>query len=290
MWFKASCSIRYVRINEPEDDATRRFLKEMAHYDDIGAGYDTTRRADPYLAGRLIDHLAPLANQRYLDLGCGTGNYAVEVARRDVRVIAVDQSRAMIAAAKRKSAAASTIAWAIADAEFLPLANCCVKGAVCFLAHHHFHDVDQAFPDVFRVLDCGGRFVLFNTTADQLRGFWLGAYFPRMMEQAIELCERLDTRTRLENAGFVISKTEIYDVSSDLKDWFLYCGKHAPARYLDPSVRANISAFASPEQSSEVARGCARLAQDIATGRFKEVAVRYRNDRGDYTFWVALKP
>ena len=263
----------------------------MARFDEIGPLYDTTRRADPFLAGRLIEHLEVLPEQRYLDLGCGTGNYSLEVARRCARIIALDQSPIMISRAKTKSSATADIAWIIADAESLPLENGCVKGVMCFLAHHHFQDLDNAFAEVFRVLQSGGRFVLFNTAPDQLRGFWLAHYFPRVMEQAVEAYALLHTEERLESAGFTITRTDTYDVSPDLQDWFLYCGKHHPARYLEPRVRDGISAFGSSARDArEISRGCAKLADDIATDRFSRVASSYRNDRGDYTFWIANRP
>jgi ubiquinone/menaquinone biosynthesis C-methylase UbiE len=261
----------------------------MAYYDDIGPCYDVTRRVDPYLAGRLIAHLDLQPGQRYLDLGCGTGNYTLEMARRSVAVLALDESPTMLAQAAAKSAF-SNITWILAQAELLPLANACVRGISCFLAHHHFKDLDQAFAEVLRVLESGGRFVLFNTAPDQLRGFWLAQYFPRVMEQAIRQCERLQTERRLGDAGFTIIKNDFYTVSPDLRDWFLYCGKHHPERYLEPRVRAGISAFEAMRDSPEISTGCARLAEDIATGRFKQVASSYQNDRGDYTFWIAQKP
>ena len=51
-----------------------------ARYDTIGVGYDATRRADPYIAGRLAHHLAIGAESTYLDVACGSGNYTVALA------------------------------------------------------------------------------------------------------------------------------------------------------------------------------------------------------------------
>jgi SAM-dependent methyltransferase len=44
---------------------------------------------------------------RILDAGCGTGNYARELARRGYRVVGVDASRRLLAAARAKRAAAT---------------------------------------------------------------------------------------------------------------------------------------------------------------------------------------
>ena len=259
----------------------------MALYDRIGITYDTTRRADPHLVTRLIHNLAPCADRAYLDLGCGTGNYTVEVGKHAGRIVAIDQSQTMIAAAQRKPGA--NITWTIANAESLPIATGSLDGAICFVAHHHFSSPDRAFAEVHRVLAPGGRFVVFNATGDQMRGCWLVEYFPEMMNAAIEFNDRLATEERLERAGFAITSREPYSVHPEIRDGFLYFGKYEPARYLNPRVRAGISMFAARGESPDIMRGCARLAEDIESGRFTEVAQSYANDRGDYTFWVARR-
>ena len=89
----------------------------MALYDRIGAGYDDTRQADPYLRSRLIHHLRPSPTGRYLDVGSGTGNYTLAMHQADVEIYGLEVSPIMLEAAKRKSTA---IAWVNARAEVIP--------------------------------------------------------------------------------------------------------------------------------------------------------------------------
>ena len=84
-------------------------------YDRIGTHYDVTRRADPSLVARLIDHLHPEPCRIYLDIACGTGNYTVAVAQSGIGMHGIDQSSRMIATA-RQEALTSPNATAIASA------------------------------------------------------------------------------------------------------------------------------------------------------------------------------
>jgi ubiquinone/menaquinone biosynthesis C-methylase UbiE len=258
----------------------------MAIYDRIGFGYDATRRADPYLVSRLRLHLSLRAGRSCLDLACGTGNYTVAVAEAGARLIAIDQSSVMLTAAREKS---RCVTWIRANADSLPFAAAAFDGAMSTLAHHHFPDLDAAFAEVFRVLKPVTRFVIFTFTPEQMRGYWINEYFPSICESAIDQAGRLDTPNRLARAGFRNIACELYEVRPDLQDLFMYSGKHQPARYLDPRIRAGISGFAANPYHPEIATGCARLADDIKSGRFGTVAARYRNDVGDYVFFTAHK-
>jgi SAM-dependent methyltransferase len=68
------------------------------------------------LAGRGI-----AAGARLLDAGCGTGRYAVELARRGFRVTGVDTSAELLAIA-RGQAGAETVTFVLGDLRALPLA------------------------------------------------------------------------------------------------------------------------------------------------------------------------
>ena len=62
-------------------------------YDQIADGYDTTRRADPTIVRRLAAYLALAPGRRYLDVGCGTGNYTAALAALGGVWHGVDSSR-----------------------------------------------------------------------------------------------------------------------------------------------------------------------------------------------------
>jgi ubiquinone/menaquinone biosynthesis C-methylase UbiE len=153
----------------------------MAHYDQIGGGYDATRRADPDIAWRLQELLGLPAGWRCLDVGCGTGSYTLALAAAGLQMVGVDVSRHMLEAARAKKGAAR---WVLGDAIALPFREGAFMGAVCTLAVHHFPAMGPAFAEVARVLDAG-RFVLFTDDPQQMRGYWLNEYFPEMMVRSI---------------------------------------------------------------------------------------------------------
>jgi ubiquinone/menaquinone biosynthesis C-methylase UbiE len=255
-----------------------------ALYDSIGTGYDTTRRADPFLVSRLRHHLHPRPEGRYLDLACGTGNYTLALATSGGAWVGVDCSATMIAQAGEKS---SAVNWCIADAASLPIANDSLSGAVCVLAVHHFGNIFASFAEVRRTLKQGSRFVLFTSDPQQMEGCWLNAYFPRAMARSMEVMPEADALAQaMQRVGIEPVGREPYTVHPELEDFFLYSGKHDPARYLDPRFRAGISTFAVFADTEEIDRGCTLLADDIASGRIDEIRECYASVYGDYLFLV----
>jgi len=256
----------------------------MVLYDEIGVDYDSTRSADPFIASRLLHHLAWPGDAFCLDVGCGTANYTIALADKGVRIAGIDASETMLARARRKR---PSLACLRAHAEEMPFASETFASALCTFVHHHLSDPVAAFKEVWRVLRPRARFVLFNCAVEQIRHYWLWEYFPRMMEQAMAPYLRLQTTDALGAAGFRILGQEAYSVTEDLRDWFLQCGKNHPERYFDPRVRAGISAFAAACDREEIERGLSMLRRDMASGRFAAIRTRYDWSGGDYTFTIA---
>jgi SAM-dependent methyltransferase len=257
----------------------------VALYDRIGPTYDATRRADPAIVERLARMLALDADAPVcLDVACGTGNYTSALAARGARIIGIDISERMLSAARAKN---GRVGWCRGNAEALPFRAETFGAAVCTLAIHHMRRPWRAFAETHRVMR-RGRFVIFSADPAQMSRYWLNEYFPRMMEKANrQMPPSRDVAGWLSEAGFTGVSVERWDVSEALQDAFLYFGKYRPEVYLDPAIRAGISTFADLAENSEVKQGCRRLAADISSGRFAEVAHRYANRSGDYIFIAA---
>lgn len=256
-------------------------------YDRIGIGYDATRRADLRIAAILARLLEPRPGARYLDAACGTGNYTRAVKALGLDMTGVDQSETMLAVARAK---ATDIGWHQGDVTALPFADGTFAGAMCTMAVHHFTDRARAFAEITRVIRAPGSLVILTSLPEQLRGYWLNAYFPDALRRSAEQMPKYDAmETLLASCGLRLDVAEPWSVPRDPVDLFLYSGKHNPHLYLDPNVRSGISTFASLAEPAEVEQGVARLEQDIASGAIAHVMARYANETGDYMFLAARK-
>jgi ubiquinone/menaquinone biosynthesis C-methylase UbiE len=258
-----------------------------ATYDEIGLGYNQTRKADAFLTERHQHHLCLDPKGTYLDVGCGTGNYTIALQQKGLPMTGIDPSEEMLKVARAKN---GNIGWIKASAEEIPLAGESTNGIICHLTIHHWHDLTSGFQELHRVLKPNGRIVVFTSTPTQMKGYWLNHYFPRMLKDAIcQMPSKDIVCDALAHAGLQIVNTAQYSVKSDLSDMFLYAGKHQPSIYLNPAVRNGISSFASLANVKEVSRGLTQLERDIASGKISSIIEAYSNDLGDYLYIIAEK-
>jgi SAM-dependent methyltransferase len=120
-------------------------------------------------AAFLDEVLALPDGARLLDIGCGTGRHAVEMARRGYAVTGIDLSAGMLAQAQQAAAQAGvSVEWIKADATRfvcdLPFdaAVCLCEGALCLLASGDDEEThDRAIlRAACAALKPGGRFIL----------------------------------------------------------------------------------------------------------------------------------
>lgn len=256
-------------------------------YDLIGIEYDTTRKADTEITRRLYNHLQVFDNSPVIDIACGTGNYTIALRVLGLNISGVDISKEMITSASRKT---SQIQWIVGDATSLPFKKKEFKGAVCVLSIHHFKDLQKSFNEIYRVLESGSRFVIFTSTPEQMKRYWLNEYFPLMMKKSLEQMPGIEiVNKKLEEAGFLLIGNETFMIQPNLGDLFLYSGKYRPDIYLSEKVRKGISSFVTLADNEEVQKGIANLADDINNDKFLQRIKNYSSNLGDYIFVVAKK-
>lgn len=256
-------------------------------YDSIGKEYNATRKADPYITNRIVHFLKPEATGVYLDLGCGTGNYTIALNSTGVDMIGADPSYRMLETAKSQN---NKIRWIQGKAEKLPIKDGSINGVIATLTIHHWGNLTKGFSEVYRVLKPGGRLVIFTSTPQQMKGYWLNHYFPEMMRSSIKQMPSLkEVEQSLKITNLDFSESEPYNIQADLKDLFLYAGKYNPEFYLDDTNRNGISSFTSLANANEIKEGLKKLSIDIETKRIQEIMEKYQNNGGDYLFICATK-
>lgn len=115
------------------------------------------------------------------DLGCGTGAMTAALATYVARVIAVDNSAAMLNAARRRLAGAPNVDFRRGDLEEVPIGDAELDAAVLTLVLPYLPEPQRALADVARTLKRGGRLLLTDLRPhdregyrQQLRHQWLG--------------------------------------------------------------------------------------------------------------------
>ncbi len=96
------------------------------------------------------------------DLGCGTGHAAVALAPFVRRVVGVDQSAAMLKAARKRAAGLENLDWRQGSLESLPLEDEGVDAALLVLALTYVTTPAAALAEASRILRPGGRLVVLD--------------------------------------------------------------------------------------------------------------------------------
>ncbi|MBA3340840.1 MAG: metalloregulator ArsR/SmtB family transcription factor [Gemmatimonadaceae bacterium] len=94
------------------------------------------------------------------DLGCGTGQLSESVAPFVSRVVAVDDSAAMLSAARKRLGAIQNVDVRSGRLEALPIDDGSLDAALLFLVLHYVPEPQQAVAEAFRVLKPGGRLLI----------------------------------------------------------------------------------------------------------------------------------
>lgn len=146
-------------------------------------------------------------NLRGLDLGCGQGWYACEMAKKGYAITAVDQSEGQLARAREyASGQGLELDYKWANAAELPFADASFDFAYAVNVVHHITDLEvreQAFQEIARVLRPGGIFFLHEiNTENPLFRFYMGYVFPliRDIDEGTEKWIRPGSLPRVEGA------------------------------------------------------------------------------------------
>lgn len=100
-----------------------------------------------------------------VDLGCGTANVAELLSPSVRRVIAIDQSETMLAAARKRLAGAANVEFVQANLDSVPLEDSIADAVVLMLVLHHLDDPRPALREAARVTRPGGTVLVVDMAA-----------------------------------------------------------------------------------------------------------------------------
>ena len=152
---------------------------------DWGIGqYEVTAETLEPVAEIVAERVGVIRGERALDLGCGTGNAALALARAGANVIAVDPAARLIDVTRERAANAGlAIDVRQGEAAAIPLPDSSVDVIVSVFAVIFAPDASAAMADMVRVLAPGGRIVL---TA-WIPGFGIGRAYAAVAAYLAEL-------------------------------------------------------------------------------------------------------
>jgi len=147
------------------------------------AGQWDRLRTELFGARAELGALPALLDDRWVvgDLGCGTGQVSAALAPFVARVIAVDGSAPMLAAARRRLAPHANVELRRGELETLPIDDASLDAAVLSLALHLAGEPGRVLAEAARVLRPGGKLLLIDMTphertdlAESLGQVWPG--------------------------------------------------------------------------------------------------------------------
>ncbi len=176
--------------------------------------------------GRLSAALALQPGERVVDLGCGPGLLALDLAQQvgsAGEVQCIDASESMVALAVRRLGKLPWVHVRVGDVAALPYADASFDVAVCAQVYEYVLEVGRALAELHRMLRPGGRAVIVDTDWESC--VWHSSDPARMrrMIEAWDLhCPHPQLpRTlgkRLHDAGFEVERVEVIPLINDRYD------------------------------------------------------------------------
>ncbi|MBA7701423.1 2-methoxy-6-polyprenyl-1,4-benzoquinol methylase [subsurface metagenome] len=152
------------------------------------------------------------------DIGAGSGFISEGLIHKGLKVIAVDQSEAMLAEMRKKFSGVDGIEYRLGETEKLPIPDEAVDYAFANMYVHHVESPQEAIKEMVRILKPGGELVITDMDEHEFR-FLKEEHHDRWMG-----FKREDVRRWFEAAGL---KNVIVDCVGESCCAQSSCGEHA---------------------------------------------------------------
>jgi SAM-dependent methyltransferase len=221
-------------------------------YDRIGVGYTSFRQPDPRIAAQIWQAVGDAT--RIVNVGAGAGSYELG----DRNLVAVEPSATMIQ--QRPPDAPPVVQ---ATAEHLPFPDHYFEVGLALLTVHHWVDMDAGLAELRRVSRCQ---VIFTFDPAMHDALWV---FHEYVPASLGFAEEAPLQKVIDALGSDRVEIQVVPVPADCTDGFASAYWQRPDKYLSPSARAGISAFARLSDA-DVEPGMTRLERDLENGTWHE--------------------
>jgi len=206
-----------------------------------------------------LEQMRRFGSARLLDIGCGTGGFAVGIAERTAgRVIGIDLTPRFIQYAGRS---ARSVTWLIGDAARLPISDRQADCAIMSLLLHRVPEPATVIAEAYRVLRTGGTLLIRTVSPEDAAESVPYRFFPTI---AAAQRDRMPATTRLTDwaSGAGFNQLSVQRIEREIR---------INTDQLEQQIRADVPARYPDVTSAELAAGLRQLHAD-ATQQIARIA------------------
>jgi len=180
----------------------------MEQFDTWSCSYDRSllQRFLFWPSHRLLEEYLSPHDERILDIGCGTCQFAERILRRfpRVRLWGLDLSYSMLLQGRHRHHAWRDRLFIVrGNSQELPFCDDFFDVVTCSHSFHHYPDQAQALREMFRVLRPGGRSMIIDGNRDCPHGWLIFDILVTWYEGGVHHCSANEFRHLMAQAGFV---------------------------------------------------------------------------------------
>lgn len=137
-------------------------MNSKKYFDEVAHKWDERRESffSEEVRQKAFSMAGVKAGETAADIGAGTGFVTEGLIHKGLKVIAVDQSEAMLEEMRKKFAGAKGVEYRVGEAEKLPVPDSTVDYAFANMYLHHVEIPLEAIKEMVRILKPGGKLVI----------------------------------------------------------------------------------------------------------------------------------
>ena len=199
----------------------KRIEKEKKYWDKLSPKYDQfiEKNWKIYKSSLLNKISDDIKGDTILEVACGTGLVALEIAKQAEKVYGVDISLPMIEEAEKKmrEKAIENVEFSVDDAYALPFDNDMFNAVICNNALHNMKYPGKALSEIKRVLQPGGQFIAVIVGIGESSKYKMlfTVFKPLIKLPVFYKLNSDEAANMIEEYGFTIAKKEVMKDSRD---------------------------------------------------------------------------